>query len=117
MKQPLSLRVKLPLTILTAILLTFSVSTLFVLHTSKSVIAYLKSSRIQDVAHTVGHGVSMQIQRAGRDMVMAAGLPNVLEGIELPPLPDNDKKTALERASLTSLLTRARLAYGYYESF
>lgn len=118
MKQPLSLRVKLPLSIFTAILITFSVSTVFVLHTSRSVISYVKSSRIQDAAQTMGNAISMQIQRAGRDMVMTATLPNVLEGIELlPASQDTEKKQAAVRASLTGLLGRVKLAYGYYDSF
>ena len=116
MKQPLSLRVKLPLFILTAILVTFSVSTVFVLHTSRSVISYVKSSRIQDAAQTVAHGISMQIQRAGRDMVMTATLPNVLEGIELPPLSRKESASEAARTSLTALLGRVKLAYGYYDS-
>ena len=117
MKQPLSLRVKLPLSILTAVLVTFSVSTVFVLHTSRSVISYVKSSRIQDAAQTVAHGISMQIQRAGRDMVMTATLPNTLEGIELPPLSRKEPGSEAARASLTALLGRVKLGYGYYDSF
>jgi len=117
MKNPLSLRVKLPLSILTAVLVTFLVSTLFILHTSRSVISYVKSSRIQDAAQTVGHSISMQIQRAGRDMVMIAALPNVLEGIELPPLGQQAPESAVARASLTALLNRVKNAYGYFGSF
>ena len=117
MKQYFSLRLKLPLAILTAILVTFSVSTVFVLYTSRSVISYVKSGHIQDAARTVGYGVSGQIQRAGRDMVMVAGLPNVLEGLDLPPEPDYDWHIAKKRATLSSVLSRTKLAYGYYESF
>ena len=120
MKQPLSLRVKLPLSILAVVLVTFLLSTLFILHTSWSVIAYVKSSRIQDAAQAAGHGISMQIQRAGRDMVMIAALPSVLEGIALPPIaPDmaqDAPEIAAARASLTGLLNRVRVAYGYYGS-
>ncbi|SBW01260.1 putative Histidine kinase [uncultured delta proteobacterium] len=116
-KQPLSLRVKLPLFILTAVLVTFSVSTAFVLHTSRSVISYVKSSRIEDAAHAVGHGISLQIQRAGRDMVMTASLPNVLEAIELPPNPPKGSGDDAARIAVSALLGRVKLAYGYYDTF
>jgi len=127
MKQPLSLRVKLPLLIFAAVLATFSVSTLVVLHISQSVISYVKSNRLQEVAHTAGHGISMQIQRAGRDMVMVAGLPNVLEGIELPPAPNRRGPTQTgpvrpdpynaARVALTAMLGRVKLSFGYYNAF
>lgn len=116
MKQLLSLRIRLPLLIFIAVLATFSVSTVYVLYKSRSVISYVKSSRIQDAAQTVGDGIAMQIRRAGRDMVMIASLPKVLEGIELPP-PQESPQRAAERASLTALLGRVKLAYGNYESF
>jgi len=117
MKQHLSLRLKLPLAILTAIVVTFSISTFFVLQTSSSVISYVKSGHVQDIARTVGYGVAGQIQRAGRDMVMVAGLPNVLEGLDLSPEPDNDPKVAQKRVALSAVLARTKLAYEYYESF
>ena len=117
MTQRLSLRIKLPLFILTMVLVIFSVFVVFVLHTSRSVIAYVKSSRIEDAVQTMGHNVSLQLQRAGRDMVMIASLPNVLEGIKLPPAAQGVAGGAEARASLTGLLGRVKLAYGYYDSF
>jgi hypothetical protein len=123
MKQPLSLRAKLPLSILTVVLVTFSVSTFFILYISRSVISYVKSIRMEDTAQAVGHGISMQIQRVGRDMVMVATLPSVLRGIELSPdtgpgspvlLGEHDDTT---RTSLTALLARIRLSYSYYDAF
>ncbi len=117
MTQPLSLSVKLPLCILTAVLLTFSLSSLFVLHTSRSVISYVKSSRIQDAAQTMGHGISMQIQQAGRDMLMIAALPGVPEGVKLSPARRELSVQGESRAFLSDLLSRAQRAYGYYDSF
>lgn len=117
MAKPLSLSAKLPLSILTVILVTLSVATLFILRTSDSVISYVKSSRIEDVAVTIGNSVSVQLQRAGKDMVVAAGLFSVLQGIELSPESEPEPADALKRAALGGLLNRMKLAYGYYESF
>ncbi len=103
----------MPLSILTVILVTLSISTVFISHTAQSVISYVKSSRIEDTAHAIGNTIAVQLQRAGKDMVLAAGLPSVLEGIELAPVQDN----SIARASLSALLNRVKLAYGYYESF
>ena len=113
MVKSFSLRAKLPLSILTVILVTLSISTVFISHTAQSVISYVKSSRIEDTAHAIGNTIAVQLQRAGKDMVLAAGLPSVLEGIELAPVQDN----SIARASLSALLNRVKLAYGYYESF
>ncbi len=113
MLKSLSLRAKLPLSILTVILLTLSIATAFILRTAGSVISYVKSSRIEESSRTIGNNLSMQLQRAGKDMVLAAGLPNVLEGVELPPGADGSPA----KASLVNLLDRVKMAYGYYETF
>ena len=117
MAKPLSLSAKLPLSILTVILVTLSIATAVIFKTSESVISYVKSSRIEDVALTIGNSVSVQLQRAGKDMVVAAGLPSILEGVELSPEISPRPADAVERAGLNVLLNRMKLAYGYYESF
>ncbi|MCL1986269.1 MAG: ATP-binding protein [Betaproteobacteria bacterium] len=113
MMKPRSIRAKLSLSILAVILLMFSASTIFVVHTASSVIFYVKNSRIEDLSLRIGNSISVQLQRAGNDMVLAAGIPSVLQGIELPPVEDN----SADRVALTSLLNRFRQACGYYESF
>ena len=111
-----SLRARLPLSILLVILLTLSVSTVFILRTAQSVIAYAKSSRIEDTAMAVGNSISVQLQRAGKDMALMAGLPSVLEGVDLSPANNPDPADAQFRSALGAVLNRAKAAYGYYES-
>ncbi len=112
MSAPLSIRAKLPLFIFLIIVVALSISTILIIRTSQTVISYVKTGRIEDFAQSVGHSVTVQLQRAGKDMVLAAGLPTVLQGIELPP----GKGNASDRIPLTALLTRLKMACGYYES-
>lgn len=116
MAKSLSLSAKLPLSILTVIIITLSVATLFIVRTSDSVISYVKSSRIEDMALAIGNSVAVQLQRAGKDMVVAASLPAVLQGIELSPAIAPKEADALPRTALSMLLNRMKTAYGYYES-
>ncbi|MDR2503823.1 MAG: response regulator [Deltaproteobacteria bacterium] len=141
MLKSLSLRVKLPLSILVVILLTLSFSTAYIISTARSVITYVRSNRIDDVTDAVSSSIFVQLQRAGKDMVLAAGLPRVLEAVELPPYQDADERTPnpgaedtdgadagtaaeggdrnveIARASLSALLHRMKMACGYYEAF
>ena len=112
-----SLRLRLPLSILTVVLLILSISTSFILYKADSVIYYVKSSRIEDAALTVGNGISVQLQRAGKDMTLIAGFPNVLQGLDLATTSSPGRDVAAARASLTSMLNRVKVVYGYYESF
>ena len=111
-----SLRVTLPLSILTVVLFILSISTAFILYKASTVIAYVKSSRIEDAALTVGNGVSVQLQRAGKDITLIAGFPNVLHGLEFSPPDSSDQDTVVARASLVALLNRIKVTYGYFES-
>ncbi|MDL2210136.1 response regulator [Desulfovibrio sp. OttesenSCG-928-O18] len=111
-----SLRAKLPLSILTVILITLSVSTVFIIRTARSVISYAKSSRIEDTALVVGNSISVQLQRVGKDMSLLAVLPSVLESVELSPQSAPVPQDAVPRAAISTVLNRARLTYGYYES-
>ncbi len=108
-----SLRAKLPLSILTVLLLTLSIATAFILHSADSVISYVKTSRIEETSQANGNNISVQLQRAGKDMVLAAGLPSMHQGIELTP--GNNHSQA--GASLVNLLGRVKMSYGYYETF
>ncbi|MCL1889792.1 MAG: ATP-binding protein [Desulfovibrionaceae bacterium] len=120
MLKPMSLRLKLPLSILTVILVTLSIFTAYIVHTAESVIAYVRSNRIDDATSAVSNSIAIQLQRAGKDMILAAGLPNVLEGIELPPYLGVSGQAApgveVARASLSALLQRMKMACGYYET-
>ena len=113
MTKTFSIRAKLLLSIFAVIMVMVSISAAFVIYTAKSVISYVKSSRIQDAAFTLGDSVFTQLQRAGTDMVLAAGLPAVLEGLELSAVWDD----SVPRLSLASLLGRIQQTCGYYESF
>ena len=105
------------MSILTIILITLSFSTFYTVRTARSVLSYVKSSRIGDAAMTVGNNISVQLQRAGKDMALIAGLPMVLEGISLSPASAPAPEDAFPRASLGYMLNRAKAAYSYYESF
>ncbi|MDR1126388.1 MAG: response regulator [Deltaproteobacteria bacterium] len=123
MPKSLSLKLKLPLSIFLVVLVTLAVSTVYTAHTARSVISYVKSSRVTDSARILGSSISVQLQRAGRDMTLVAGLPQVLAGIELAPyradssqpVPAGDLE--FRRASLSVLLDRIKRACGYYELF
>ncbi len=113
----LSLKIKIPLCIVTFIVVTFGISTLFTLYTFTSVVDSVKGSHLKSTAQDIGENLSTQIRQAGRDMVMVASLPNVLQSIEIPPT----NKTSLDpnnlRTHLTNLFERILLSYGYYNSF
>jgi len=49
-------------------------------------------------------------------MSLLAVLPTVLESIELSPLSAPSPRDVIPRAAINTLLNRARLTYGYYES-
>ena len=126
MPKSLSLKLKLPLSIFLVVLVTLAVSTIYTVHTARSVISYVKSSRVTDSARILGSSISVQLQRAGRDMTLVTGLPQVLEGIELSPYIPANKEGGLpvlagglefRRASLSVLLDRIKRACGYYELF
>ena len=118
MLKSLSLRAKLPLSILAVILVTLSLCAVFIARTANSVVSYTKSSRMEDASLAIGNSISVQLQGAGKDMVLAAGLPMVFEGVILPPqTKEESQETAIVRASLTGVLNRIKVACGYYESF
>ena len=127
MSKSLSLRIKLPLSILLVVIITLSFSTAYIVHTAQSVISGVRSSRIDDVCSAVSASISVQLQRAGKDMVMAAGLPAVLNGLDLPayraPESGAPRSSAhvsaaeASRAALSAMLHRMKTACGYYESF
>jgi len=111
MKQ-LSIRAKLPLSVLAVILVTFSVANFFIMRKGGSVIASVREERIAGAAQTVGNSVAQQVQRAGKDMVVAANLPVVVRGIELPP-----GGSSPEREQINAILFNIQSAYGYYAAF
>ena len=118
MSKPLSLSFKLPVAILTAILLILSVGTLFTMRTTEEVLAYVKSSRVEDASLAVGNRVAIQLQRSGKDMVLVATIPLVLEGVRLSANPDSDApEQQIKRKELTMMLNRIKTSFGYYEEF
>ncbi|MDR3090558.1 MAG: response regulator [Desulfobulbaceae bacterium] len=111
MKQ-LSIRAKLPLSILAVILVTFSVANFLIIQKGGSVIASVRQERIIGAATTVGNSVGEQVQRAGKDMVVAANLPVIVRGIELPPV-----GASPEREQVSAILLNIQSACGYYAAF
>jgi len=111
MKQ-LSIRAKLPLSVLAVILVTFSVANFFIIRQSGSVIALMRQERIVGAAQTVGNSVAQQVQRAGKDMVVAANLPSIVHAIELSPVGES-----LERERISAILFNIQSACGYYAAF
>ena len=112
MAKRLSLKAGLPFSILIVILATFSVATIFIIQSSQSVISYAKFSRLEEIAAVVGDGVSVQLQRAGKDMVLTAGVPGVPEGLN----PVSGEGFSVARATLSEVINRIKLTCGYYES-
>jgi signal transduction histidine kinase/ActR/RegA family two-component response regulator len=111
MKQ-LSIRAKLPLSILVVILVTFSIANFFVIKKSWNVIASVREERIVGAAQTVGNAVAEQVRRAGKDMVVAANLPLVVRGIELPP-----GEQLPQQQQVSAILLNIQSACGYYAAF
>lgn len=109
----LSLRAKLPIYILTVIILVLSISTYFSIRTADSVISYVKSNHVNEISLSIGNSIAAEVKRAKKDMVLAAGLPEILEGVKLE---HNSPNETIQRASLSALLHKVKLAYGYYES-
>ena len=112
MLKPLSIRAKLLISVLAVISITLSISTIFIVTTANSVISYVKNIRIENSAQAIGNSISVQLQRAGKDMVLVAGLPIIQEGIAL--IPDQDHSPM--RLSISALLNRVMLVCGYFES-
>ncbi len=112
----LSLKVKLPLSIIAIVVVTFALSTGFTLYSFTSVVQSVKDSRLEFTAQNIGENISTQIRQAGRDMVMAASFPNVLQAIQLAPEYKKTPEDAVLRSSLTTLFERILLAYGYYNA-
>ncbi len=107
----LSLKKKLPLSIVIIVAITFAMSISFTLYGFSYVAKLVESSHLEAAAQDVGEGVATKIRQAGRDMVMVASMPNVLQAIDV-----NRKNAALDY-ELTILFERVLLAYGYYNSF
>ncbi|MDR3073136.1 MAG: response regulator [Deltaproteobacteria bacterium] len=111
-----SLRVRLPLSILAVLFVILSVSTVYVVRTARTVIDFVKASRVEDAAFTVGRNIFAQLQRAGKDMALLAGIPSVLGGIELSSVRSPKSGDEYARSLLSGTLNRAKQSYGYYES-
>ncbi len=116
-QSPLSLKIKLPLCIVTFVVITFTISTVFTFFTFTSVVNSVKESHLKATAQNIGESISTQIRQAGRDMVMVASLPNVLQSIEIPPIKKGRPEHNALRTSLTNLFERILLSYGYYNAF
>ena len=121
MRSPLSLRVKLPLSIFVVIAVMLSAATFYIVDTADSVIAYVKSKHLEDATRSMGGTVAVQLQRAGKDMALTAGLPAVQENLNLPVYKPGTSiagnPVEIARASLNALMLRIKRVCGYYEVF
>ncbi len=116
-ESALSLKLKLPLSIVVIIVITFTISTIFTLFHFTSVVQSVKDSRLQGVAQNIGENISTQFHQAGRDMVMVASFPGVLQAIEFTPASEAVLRHDSVRAGLGAFYERLLLAYGYYDAF
>ncbi len=112
----ISLKVKLPSSIVGIVVITFIISTAFTFYNFTSVVQSVTDSHLESTAQNIGESISTQIRQAGRDMVMAASLPHVLQAIEFPPMGTPDPKNHQIRIAMTVLFERILLAYGYYNA-
>lgn len=111
-----SLRVRLPLVILCAILGVVIISTVFISRASYSVIDYVKSSRIEDSALVVGNTLSSQLRMAGKDMAIMAAFPYVYQGLAMPPAEEQQGEDILDRTRLDALFAEIGYAFGYFSA-
>ncbi len=117
LNSALSLKIKLPLSIVIIVAITFAISTGFTLYSFTSVVQSVRSSHLQSAADVIAENIATQIRQAGRDMVMVASLPNVLQAVQMPPAVEYSEQYDEQRVHLTRLFERVLLAYGYYNSF
>ncbi len=115
-QSALSLKIKLPLCIMVIIIITMSISTLFTFQNFTTVVDSVKASQLAITAENIGEHISSSITQAGRDMVMVASMPQVLQSVELPPRKFNSAESDTKRISLTLLFKRILQAYGYYNA-
>ncbi len=113
----LSLKLKLPLSIVIIVAITFTISTAFTLYSFSNVAKSVKASNLQAASQNVGEGIGTRIRQAGRDMVMVASMPNVMQAVQISPDHIDTLSDADLRANLRILFERVLLAYGYYNSF
>ncbi len=113
----LSLKIKLPLSIVVIVAIIFAILTGFMLYNFQSVVDSVKNKHLLAAAHDVGESVATRFSQASRDMVMTASLPNVLQAVGMPPESLAKPEQYTMRANLKVLFERILLAYGYYNSF
>ncbi len=116
-QSPLSLKVKLPLSIVVIVVITFSFSTFFSFRNFTSVVQSVKNHHLEVTAQNIGENISTRILQAGRDMVMTASFPNVLQAVDMPPASQKSPQHEVLRANLTNLFSRFLLTYGHYNRF
>ncbi len=112
-----SLKVKLPLSIVIIVVITFTISTVFTLYSFTGVVQSVKDSHLEGIAQNIGENISTRIHQAGRDMVMVASFPGVLQAVEMPPAHKEDGSHMTKRMALTAFFQRLLLSYGYYNAF
>ncbi len=112
----LSLKIKLPLSIVLIVAITMAGSTFFTLYHFSNVSETVRDKHLINTATVIGENIATQINQAGRDMVMAVSLPGVLQAVELKELDKKSTKNLNLRSNLTALFDRMLLAYGYYNA-
>jgi len=112
----ISLKAKLIISLLIIVFCTFIIAAIIVINKTESVINYVKTQHLEESALSLRNRISSELQRAGKDIVLLASLPEVSHGIELSPLSEAKPSDENQRSRLTELLFRAKLAYSYYKS-
>ncbi len=115
-ESALSLKIKLPVSIVVIIIITMTFSTLFTFHNFTTVVDSVKDTRLEVTAMNIGEHITTSINQAGRDMVMVASLPHVLQSVEMPPKDQISPEHDVTRTTLTVLFERILQAYGYYNA-
>ncbi len=112
-----SLKIKLPLSIVIVVVITFTISTAFTLYNFTAVVQSVKDSRLEGIAQNIGESISTRIHQAGRDMVMVASFPGVLQAVQMPPAREKNSLDKTKRLALTAFFQRLLISYGYYNAF
>ncbi len=112
----ISLKIKLPASIVIIVIISLTISTIISLNNFNNVVHAAREQHLENAAKMIGENIAMQVGQAGRDMIMTASLPGVLQAVEIPAVNKNIPGFHKERASLTALFERIMRAYGYYNA-
>lgn len=108
----MGIKVKLPLFIFAIIVCSWIGTSFIVMQAISGSINHTKNAQTLGTARVVGKAISLQLQRAGKDILLAAGLPYVMESLDAA---SPDAQTA--RRLLGLHLDRIRAVHNYAAFF